>query len=148
MKMECCRLCKNLRGHWYLKAVIQHELDEECHLAQQEYANLLRLYKSACWYNFEIACLSWKHPWHTTDPNSSLHLRSDNTVWFTGTVNDAPTLPLLILQNEIELAHAHMRYCEQSKNAAFDWAPGGCKYDQLLQLSPTVKQCTGQKHRT
>eukprot|EP00965_Chrysotila_dentata_P039015 1297042-Pleurochrysis_carterae.AAC.2 len=146
MRTECCRLCKSTRGHWSLKARIQHELDEEYHRAKEEHTSLLRLYNNACWYNFEIACITWKHPWHTTDPDSFLQLQTKHSVWFAGTVSCAPKLPMLILQREVELAHAYMRYCEQGINAAFDWAPGGVEYRQHLKSSEIAKIC--MVHRT
>ena len=123
--------------------------------ATQELAELMRVFKDACWYNFEVECRTWRHPWPTSILESRLCLHGYNVafvwvngrkrersmfpVYYDGPLGDAPPLPPQILINEIELATELVRTLQEAVSAPYDWAPGGHKYEKLRRetLLPT-----------
>jgi len=152
MRMDCkqdtCEMCFGLRGHDRLKDVFCDLFETEHCKAQRECQRLSALFKEACWYNFETKCKSWQHPWPQSYLESTINMhgirietdtrngreREIGTfpVYYNGPVRDAPALPPEILLVELEQSRAYLKACEEQLSAPYDWAPGGCKYKQLL----------------
>jgi len=119
----------------------------ESNRAQQEVFRLRELLTDVLWYNFETECRKWKHPWRQSSPESELHLMAPSyelvnrngvlvesgtyNVYFQGMVWEAPPLPVQIVTRELKAAEAYMRACKEQERAAYDWAPGGPKYEVL-----------------
>lgn len=144
---ETCNLCNGLRGHARLQDDFTQLFREEYEQATQEYEQLKALYQNVCWYNFETRCRSWRHPWPTSFPISSVHLNSAAAVkkqkrrrydkaekskcYYSGAVKDAPFLPPQIVLRELIHAGEYKEMCKTQLTAATDWAPGGFQYRKL-----------------
>lgn len=128
--------------------------DRELRDARLEYKRLRALYSDVCWYNFEVVCSKWKEPWHVSFAYSpaTLHgYRQTHSwrmgryieedmypIWYTGFVVDAPALPPKVLEADLEDAAAYVSQCEEQRDAAVDWAPGGHKYTEMMRYSNGV----------
>lgn len=130
--MDECELCHGLRGHARLKDAMFASFDSEYQRARAELRRLERLYKHACWYNFEVHCRSWTNPWHESLGGCGIALSR----WYRGSVEDAPALPVEILETEVRLAMAEVERCDEQRFAPYEWAPGGRKYEQMRRESP------------
>lgn len=130
---------------WYYNTVFRVEYME----AKQEYDRLCQLLHDVLWFNFEVDARVWVAPWPRTDLDSTVslyaplysrkrkrdgfHLRY--TAWYDGPVRDAEVCPIAIVVKEVKAAKAYMNACEKQLNAADDWAPGGCEYEQLRRIT-------------
>ena len=132
--------------------------------AKQELFELRRVFKDACWYNFEVHCRNWRDPWPKTISESRMcfHGYSVQNVWvngrkrergsfpiyYDGPVGDAPPLPPQILIQELILQTQLVHELEESITAPYDWAPGGAKYNKLLTetLLPTSSNSVAKRH--
>ena len=146
--VEQCELCHGLRGHKRLQNVFTHQFMREYDNAKAEYDRLKSLWHQVCWYNFEIQCANWMHPWHTSNPASgvSLHGTSIRIIrrngierelgtfpcYYSGQLLHAPVIPWAIIHNELLDAEAAVKWWHEQLTAASDWAPGGCKYNALI----------------
>lgn len=143
-----CELCFGLRGHARLKQHIADAFVREYERAVKEHERLKYLYTDVCWYYFETKCRTWTHPWPQSILDSRIELsgavyldhgRRGEVIgefgrfptYYYGTVKDAPLLPPKIVFNELQSARQYMLECEENCKAAYDWAPGGVKYEQL-----------------
>ena len=132
--------------------------------AKQELAELIRVFKDACWYNFEVHCRDWRNPWPQSILESRLRLqgyrvdsvwvngrkreRGTFPVYYDGTVGSAPPLPPQILIEEINIATDLVNMLEEAISAPYDWAPGGSKYQKLRSetLLPTSSKPLETRH--
>ena len=120
----------------------------ECKRAYSEYLRLCSLFKDCCWYSFETACLTWRHPWRVSDRDSIVCLqgvRHELTAhgehtsfpnYYCGRLADAPLLPLRIVLAEMHEAKRYWNECAERCTAPYDWAPGGKLYEELRK--PTL----------
>lgn len=137
--------------------------DEYCDLfrkehacAMDEYLRLSDLFNDVCWYNFETVCRTWKSPWRASTPDSNVKLHghryrkwgcgecSTFPIYYQGLVTQAPGLPPELVLHELRDAFDYMVECEQQITAAYDWAPGGVKYEALRR---TTSVPTNLSHR-
>ena len=58
---------------------------------------------------------------------------SDYPVYYSGPVEDAPYLPPTVIFRECTLAAEDLERARDQIHAAFDWAPGGAKYEWLRE---------------
>lgn len=109
--------------------------------ASLELQRLERLFTDIAWYNFELECRVWKHPWPQSVGSSMVMLcgarhlsRFSNTfpVYYAGRIDEAPTLPGGILYTEIQLAKQWVRECQERCDGVYDYAPGGHEHARLL----------------
>lgn len=147
--LDRCECCDG--RHNAFKRLLVQPLDRELDFARCELENLRVLQKEVHWYNFEVACVKWKWPWHQSFMMSPIILEGmrvtqirkrgkwyellEFPVWYSGTVYDAEMLPYQILAKEIEDAEAYLERAEQNVNAPYDWAPGGALYEQLRRTT-------------
>jgi hypothetical protein len=146
-----CYLCYGRRGHARLREVFCEGFENELLQAERERNRLNDLFMDVCWYNFETSCSKWKYPWNESFPDSNILLygnviESENArgrvresgrfpVYYDGPVCDAPTLPPEVLLVELQAARAYVAWCKEQVTAPMDWAPGGIKYNELLQTT-------------
>ena len=138
MDCEPCVICKakGLHGHRRLRSALWNELNADYKRAKIELNRLERLLKEAYWYNFEVGCRSWRHPWYESLGISDITLAS----WYSGALVDAPALPISVLENELHIARELAAHLRLARNAVDDWAPGGVEYERLLRESSSVTQ--------
>ncbi len=148
---DSCECCRGLRGHARLKDVMCEAFEHEFHAAKMECERLQNLFNDVCWYNFETQCRNWQRPWPASWPNSEIELHGVSItmyrrngrdrevghfpVYYSGRVHDAPPLPPQVLLTEMKLAADYLEKCRVQCSAPHDWAPGGCKYNELLQTT-------------
>ena len=145
---------------WYTERfALEHKM------AQDEFLRLSLLFKDVCWYNFETIAKNWRAPWPPTEMDSDVELLGMSftqhwnrgalyehgtfPAWYRGPIRDAPSMPPQILLSEMLEAKRYMKHCKEQITAAYDWAPGGSKYDMLRRLTmvgkplkpPLVRQC-------
>ena len=138
-----CDLCRGLRGHGLLTKLLFDELNSEYKQAVREAKRLQSLYNDVCWYNFETTCRHWGGPWHASVDGSLIELYghvcfpkgscefTEFPVWYSGSVGTAPKLPVEIVAKELRDAKERVRVLKEERNAPYDFAPGGRKYEQL-----------------
>lgn len=123
--------------------------DREYEDARSEFHRLSCLYKDVCWYNFETTCRHWERPWRQSLMDSNIELYGYSLtrkwirgslvehghfpMWYHGRLRDAPQLPPQIILAELHAAKEYMDACEVQKTAQYDWAPGGCFYQELAR---------------
>ena len=141
-KMDSCEMCCGLRGHEALRQALSDELRAEYLHLVRETAQLESLFKDVCWYSFETKCRLWRHPWHQSWLTSPITLHSfrctdgkkgEFPVYYTGPVIDAPELPVAIVLSELDDVHARLEELRASRDAPWEWAPGGRKYEWLIR---------------
>ena len=143
---ETCTLCKGLRGHHRLKEDYSNIFKLELLNAKKEYQQLGDLFDAVCWYNFETRCKSWKEPWNISYLDSSISLKTCNSLnnttpyWYCGSLHDAPHLPPVLVLKELMAAKKYLQFMQEQITAPFDWAPGGKKYEELLRRGAGVKR--------
>ena len=135
-----------------LKDAMSDEFRNEYYNAKREYDRLSTLFRECCWYNFETACRTWREPWYASwGPSvSTLYGVSYKQcgsgeqctfpIWYSGSVEEAPTLPPHIIYNEIKEARAYMRFMRDQISAPHDYAPGGRAYEKLLREGEGVRE--------
>lgn len=147
--MDECYLCHGLRGHNRLKTEYADLFNDELTRATIEVDRLESLMKDVNWYNFEVRCFQWRHPWPQTWGDSKLTLSGSAVdtvvrngrnrevgrfpIWFSGYIRDAPHLPAEIILSALNDAICYKESCAEQATAPFDWAPGGSKYEQLKE---------------
>ena len=152
---DTCFFCHGLRGHMRLKHIMSDNFTDEYDRASVEVVRLVALLKDVYWYHFETQCKTWRVPWNASNLDSIVMLHgnvidtytrngidqevSRFPLYFAGRVDIAPELPPAIVLNEVKKAVKYQAECKTHINAPHDWAPGGCKYKQLLRdtLVPT-----------
>lgn len=159
-------LCNGLRGHKRLLHLLSEEFQVEYKEAKRERERLEKLFLNVSWFNFEVGCRTWRHPWPETWVNSFIELtgvRIDKVMrngrerevgtfptYYAGPIRDAPPLPPYIIWVEWKNAVAYEKVCLQHVTAPYDWAPGGYLYNELQQttLVPTISKRlkNGQTH--
>ena len=123
--------------------------------AKSEYEHLLRLFQDVSWYNFEISCRAWKHPWHQSSADSGLSLcgvrvqlrerrghYNEKVTWpvyYEGPIMSAPVVPAAILMSEIKDALAAVLYYKDLCSAPYDWAPGGDAWHALMRTGSSAR---------
>ena len=130
------------------KSQFDARFEAEFYNASLEVVRLEQLLKDAYWYNFEVACRTWKSPWRQTDQHSSIclfgqryeHYEDERElftcpIYFSGEIRNAPPLPPEILLNELDEARAYKEACREQCMAPYDWAPGGYKYNMLRRTT-------------
>lgn len=153
--LETCCMCRGLRGHDRLKAAIAKEMQSKTRAADEEVMRLQELFRCACWYNFETQCKKWVYPWYETVRDSNimlegacyeLHDRHGHTIeigrfptWYSGSIENAPPLPIQIVKAELAEAKAYAALCESRETDAYEYAPGGKAYEQLLENGEGVR---------
>jgi hypothetical protein len=122
--------------------------------ARREHSNALlevqrleSLMEDVSWYQFEIAAKGWQTPWHTSFPGSVVELYSQVyidlgfreigtfPVYYYGPVDSAPQVPPMIVYAELELARDLCRITKEQLRNAYEWAPGGSKYETHSETS-------------
>jgi hypothetical protein len=110
--------------------------------AKKELERLLDLWDDAMWYHSEVSGFQkWKAPWYVSFPGSSVEMYSQNHLkegksyafYYTGTVEDAAPLPPMIVFAELQPARDLCDAKKAQLRAAYDWAPGGARYEGHLQ---------------
>lgn len=122
------------------------DFDMEYKKACEEYNQLKRLLDDVYWYYFETMCYHWKPPWYVSMGGSEISLNGCRNVcvdgcrmyctypiWYSGAIAAAPQLPPSIVLSEVNQAKAYMLFMREQRDAPYDWAPGGEKYQQLLR---------------
>ena len=122
--------------------------DEFARFAEIEYSNakkelerLLDLWDDAMWYHSEVSGFQkWKEPWYTNFPGSKVEMYSQNHLkedsykfYYIGVVENAAQLPPMIVYAELQPARDLCDAKKEQLRAAYDWAPGGAKYEGHLQ---------------
>ena len=126
--------------------------------ARREHSNALlevqrleSLMEDVSWYQFEIAAKGWQTPWHTSFPGSVVELYSQVyidlgfreigtfPVYYYGPVDSAPQVPPMIVYAELELARDLCRVTKEQLRNAYEWAPGGYKYETHSETSEGAK---------
>lgn len=123
--------------------------------AVDEFLRLQALFKDVCWFNFETKCRTWKRPWHPSLGASIIVLNGHRIrkhwkngrlveigefpIYYAGVVAEAPSVPPEIMLSEIKQAYDYMKFMEEQVTAAWDWAPGGCKYEKHVRESEGAK---------
>ena len=126
--------------------------EAEYERASDEFYRLSILFRDVCWYNFETCCRDWQEPWRKSDPRSRVCLESHRyendeqgmyAVYYDGAVGEAPALPPEIVLKEVVAAQAYMEQARARISDPYDYAPGGCKYLELLEttLFPVAGRC-------
>ena len=149
--MDWCEVCRGI-AHEDLKDDMSAFFCRRYAEAKQELQQLTRLFKDACWYNFEVNCREWRHPWPETFLVSPLRLhgyRVEHTwvngrrremgtfpVYWAGPSGEAPQLPPEILMVELVEATKLVNMYKTAMTAPYDWAPGGSLYQKLLRETP------------
>ena len=140
-----CELCGGLRGHQRLLDDTFELFDAEYKRSVEEVQRLTALFKDVCWYNFETQCRDWKAPWYISMASSRIELYGHTCIrhghseltsfplWYSGTVSNAPRLPVDIIGLELRDAIQYMKKMEVDRFACYDYAPGGRKYEELLR---------------
>ena len=132
--------------------------EEYTRWATREHSNALlevqrleSLMEDVSWYQFEIAAKGWQTPWHTSFPGSVVELYSQVyidlgfreigtfPVYYYGPVESAPQLPPMIVYAELELARDLCRVTKEQLRNAYEWAPGGDKYEIHTETSEGAK---------
>ena len=120
-----------------------------------EVQRLESLMEDVSWYQFEISARGWKTPWHTSFPGSVVELYSQVyrlievphgvreigcfPVYYYGPVETAPPVPPMIVYAELELARDVCRATKEQLRNAYEWAPGGYKYEFHSETSDGAK---------
>ena len=142
--MACCERCCTYdameREHGRAQADLYDYFAQEHYFAICELHKLERLYTDVAWYNFELECATWNHPWPQSVGSSMLmlcgvrhNLRSTTyPVYYSGSLDDAPKLPTEILLSEIALAKRWVQKCEESCCDVYEYAPGGNAHQALV----------------
>ena len=116
-----------------------------------EVQRLESLMEDVSWYQFEISARGWRAPWHTSYPGSVVELYSQVyidlghreigtfPVYYYGPIETAPPLPPMIVYAELELAREVCRATKEQLQNAYEWAPGGNKYELHLETSDGAK---------
>ena len=129
--------------------------------ADLEYKRLQDLFKDVCWYSFETNCRRWQRPWPETIGFSHVELcgavyetfiRNGREreagrfpTYYAGPVRSAPLLPPAVLLDELRDAKRYRDQCLEQSTAPHDWAPGGCKYNELLQVTQVPTEFSKRK---
>ena len=142
-----CVMCHGLKGaHKCMRQGMEKEVTQEISAALDELTRLHYLANEARWYNFEVACRGWKHPWHESVPDSMIELltlksdgkRQNLSCWYRGTLEKAPMLPWRVINDELEDAKRYLEEVMQVRYSISSWAPGGYKYEEMIRTSPHV----------
>ena len=137
--------------HEHHKAIITKQFKHEFADAMREYQALLNLYKDVCWYNFETHARTWQEPWHESFALSPIAFHGVSVkhewkhgrlreighfpLYYSGPIKDAPPLPPMIIYEELKQAEEYSKWAHEQQWAAYDWAPGGHKYEKLVRES-------------
>ena len=124
-------------------------MSKELFGAKQELKHLNDLCKEIMWYNFEINSHKWGGPWRKHNEHACLSLHGFSLtqikkhgrvsypgqfpIWYEGLVANAPQLPPEIIINELNDQVARVEAMEAGVHDAYDYAPGGRKYLQLVR---------------
>lgn len=116
-----------------------------------EVQRLESLMEDVSWYQFEINAKGWRAPWHTSFPGSVVELYSQVyidignreigtfPVYYYGPVETAPQVPPMIVYAELELAREVCRATKEQLRNAYEWAPGGNKFELHAKTSDGAK---------
>jgi len=138
MKMACYHSCEYEEA---LQAQINTKIEREYKRAKREAHALSGLLRDVAAYNFVIKNKigDWSSHVHLHGARFQTFWRNGHEreighfpIYYSGPVADAPKLPAEILLKEVQDAHAELCHWRELRNAATDWAPGGCKYYQML----------------
>jgi len=139
------------REHGRARADYYDYFAQEHYFAVCELHRLEKLYTDIAWYNFELECSTWKYPWPQSVGSSMLMLcgvrhtlrRTTYPVYYSGKLDDAPTLPAEILLSEIALAKRWVNQCHESCRDVYAYAPGGDEHQALVRKYQKVwNQCS------
>lgn len=154
---DSCERCQD--ATWLRHETLQNEFHKqfasEYRHAVDEFYRLQSLFQDVCWYNFETKCKTWQRPWHPSLPDSVIVLSGHRIkrywkdgrlaecgefpIYYVGSVQDAPSLPPEIVLRELKEAEEYMKFMDEQVTAAWDWAPGGCKYEMHIKNSAGAK---------
>jgi hypothetical protein len=147
-----------------IKEVMCEIFEAEFYAAQQECDRLSALFKDVCWYNFETKCKFWQRPWPQSYTHSAIELYGvrieiDDSrgrkrevghfpLYYSGTVDDAPSLPPDIILLELKAASDYLEVCRKQCSAPHDWAPGGSEYNKLLRTTMLPTKLDKKRERS
>jgi len=162
MQADTCFLCHGLRGHKRLKDTYCKLFENEYNQAKMECDRLKALWNDVCWYNFELKCQLWKHPWPESIQESFVELhgyrvcnytttdgrtyeKGEFPEYYSGPLHDAPPLPAQIVLHELSSALAYLTSCQEQISAPHDWAPGGIRYEELRKYTAVPTEFSVKK---
>lgn len=139
---ECCGSYENMaQRHARAQAEFYDYFSAEYTDATRELQRLQRLFTDLSWYNFELECRLWKHPWPQSVGSSMVtlcgarHAGRFNSAWpvyYSGRLDEAPSVPANILFTEIQLAEQWVAECQKRCDDVYDCAPGGREHELLV----------------
>lgn len=113
------------------------------HCLEQEFMDLQTAFKDLWWYSFEVAARSWQEPWPKTVLSSDVGLitrkNCRRAYAYIGPIANAPHIPPAILYEELQSVKQELARLEQCRMDAYDYAPGGCKYRELMRTSESKR---------
>ena len=136
--MECCELCNGLRGHDVLKRHLAQPFIDEYTAAHSELEQLNFLYRELVWSNYEVK-IGKERGATTVALHTHVHDHGRRTltfpIYYYGSVEQAPVVPPIIVLKELYSAEKYVEAIKEQMNAAYDWAPGGDKYNLHMRTS-------------
>ena len=134
--MECCELCNGLRGHETLKKHVAEPFVAEYTAAHNELEQLNFMYKELVWYNYEVKVGKERGATRVI-LHTHIHDHGRRTltfpIYYFGSVEGAPVVPPMTVLKELYSAEKYMQEVKEQMTAAYDWAPGGDKYNQHIK---------------
>lgn len=146
------------REHTRAQVELYDHFAQQLYFATRELRRLEALFTDLAWYNFELECSTWKHPWPQSVGASMVMLcgvRTTNRntsypVYYAGRLDHAPPVPPQLVLSEIALAKRWVLECEERCNDVYDYAPGGDKHQALVRkyLTRASSGSTGRSPST